>query len=58
MLFLSEYKFLIGGIVVLFVVVGFVFVWFLGCRSNLFFKFGKIYIEFSLVNRYVMEYGI
>lgn len=58
MSFLSEHKFLIGGIAVSSAAVGFVSAWLLGRRSNSLFKLGKTHTEFSPVNRYVMEYGI
>lgn len=58
MSFLSENKFLIGGIVVSSAAVGFVTALILGRKSNSFFKLGKTHTELSPVNRYVMEYGL
>jgi len=58
MSFLSENKFLIGGIALSSAAVGFVTAWVLGRRGNSLFKLGKTHTELSPVNRYVMEYGI
>lgn len=59
MLFFVENKLLLGvvGIVLLFVVVGFVVSWGFYCKKFL-DVFFKVYFEYSLVVKYVFEYGI